>query len=62
MRSTFAALIVAGAATATAQTPLSVRLADSAISRSQASLPAVKYETGVFQRSLEVCLFVFCSA
>lgn len=57
MRTTFIALALAAVVVAKSKTPLSQQLADSAISRAQGSLPAVKYETGVFQRSLEVCLF-----
>ncbi|KAG8748447.1 hypothetical protein FRC12_013839 [Ceratobasidium sp. 428] len=56
MRSTASVFLVAGigAIGASAAVPLSQQLADSAMSRAQGSLPAVKYETGVFQRSLEM--------
>ncbi|KAG9088651.1 hypothetical protein FRC07_012495, partial [Ceratobasidium sp. 392] len=52
MRSTTAVLL-AVAAVVSSKVPLSQQLADSAISRAQASLPAARYETGVFQRALE---------
>lgn len=54
MRSTFATLVLAAAVASAAETPLSQRLADSAMSRQQGALPNVRYETGVFQRSLEM--------
>ncbi|QRV76343.1 cell wall glycoside hydrolase YteR [Ceratobasidium sp. AG-Ba] len=55
MRSTTAVFLVAGAIGASAaQAPLSQRMADSAIFRAQGSLPPVRYETGVFQRSLQL--------
>ncbi|KAG9079513.1 hypothetical protein FS749_008459 [Ceratobasidium sp. UAMH 11750] len=54
MRSTGVVFLVVGAVAASPSVPLSQQLAESAISRAQASLPAVRYETGVFQRSLEM--------
>jgi hypothetical protein len=56
MRTTFATVALAAAAASAAELPLSQRLADSAMSRQQGALPNVRYETGVFQRALEVCL------
>ncbi|CAE6462866.1 unnamed protein product [Rhizoctonia solani] len=53
MRTTFAAVALAATVASAAKTPLSQRLADSAMARQQGALPNVRYETGVFQRALE---------
>ncbi|CAE6414744.1 unnamed protein product [Rhizoctonia solani] len=54
MRTTFTAVALAAAVASAAEIPLSQRLADSAMSRQQGALPNVRYETGVFQRALEM--------
>lgn len=56
MRTIFASLALTAGFASAATTPLSQQLADSAMTRQQGALPNVRYETGVFQRGLQVCL------